>query len=121
MVPAMEPDAGVFGTPSSRRVTVLYLAGWGRSGTTVLDNVLGQTTGMFSAGELHEIWQHGLAEHRLCGCNTPLTRCDVWKRVFDESYGGFDRVDVGKMSELSSRVRTRASCAPADAAARAGR
>jgi hypothetical protein len=107
MVLKMELDAGVFGTPSSQRVTVLYLAGWGRSGTTILDNVLGQTAGMFSVGEIQAIWQHGLAEHRLCGCSTPLTCCDVWRRVFEEAYGGFDRVDVGKMLELGGRVRTR--------------
>jgi len=32
---------------------VLYIAGWGRSGSTILDNVLGQLDGCFSTGELN--------------------------------------------------------------------
>ena len=41
---------------------ILYVAGWGRSGTTLLDNVLGQVEGFVSTGELHNIWQRGLVE-----------------------------------------------------------
>lgn len=38
-------------------VKVLYVIGWGRSGSTILDNVLGQLDGCFSTGELHYFWE----------------------------------------------------------------
>jgi len=45
----MTAFSGASVEPTAR---VLYIAGWGRSGSTILDNVLGQVDGFFSAGEL---------------------------------------------------------------------
>ena len=44
--------------------TVLYVAGAGRSGSTLLDNLLGQIPGFFSAGELRYVWERGLIDGR---------------------------------------------------------
>jgi hypothetical protein len=62
------------------RVKVLYILGWGRSGSTILDNVLGQVEGFFSAGELHYLWDH-LQRRRPCGCGKPIDECPVWSKV----------------------------------------
>jgi len=50
------------------RTRVLYILGWGRSGSTVLGNILGEIDGFFSAGELHYLWERSLVEGRACGC-----------------------------------------------------
>jgi hypothetical protein len=47
------------------RVTVLYVAGTGRSGSTLLARVLGEADGFVAAGELRYVWQRGLVEDRL--------------------------------------------------------
>ena len=67
--------------------TVLYLAGTGRSGSTVLAGVLGEVDGFFFAGEVRYLWQRGLVENRLCGCGQPLTRCEFWGAVLERAYG----------------------------------
>jgi hypothetical protein len=46
-------------------VRVLYFAGSGRSGTTVINNILGQLGGAFAAGELRYLWRRGVVEDRL--------------------------------------------------------
>ncbi|NUT31766.1 MAG: sulfotransferase family protein [Hamadaea sp.] len=66
---------------------VLYLAGWGRSGTTILDTVLGSYPGVFSAGELCFLWKRGLVSGRKCGCGTPLRECALWREVLRAAYG----------------------------------
>ena len=43
---------------------VLYIAGTGRSGSTVLANILGEVEGVFTAGEVRYLWQRGLREGR---------------------------------------------------------
>jgi hypothetical protein len=58
--------------PLDAAVRVLYIGGWGRSGSTLLDLILGQAPGVFSAGEVREIWQSGLVENRPCGCERPF-------------------------------------------------
>jgi len=59
------------------RLKVLYVIGWDRSGSTLLDNLLGGVDGFFSSVELHKIWQEGLTEGRKCGCGRPVAACPV--------------------------------------------
>jgi hypothetical protein len=68
-------------------VKVLYIVGWGRSGSTIMDNLLGSLDGFFSAGELTYIWERGLVEKRRCGCGAPLLECEVWSRVLKTAFG----------------------------------
>jgi Sulfotransferase family len=62
-------------------VRVLYIAGLGRSGSTLLDQILGSQLGFFSAGELDFVWPFGVLEDRLCACGQPFSRCTFWKSV----------------------------------------
>ncbi|MFJ8687728.1 sulfotransferase family protein [Micromonospora wenchangensis] len=62
-------------------VRVLYLAGSGRSGSTLVTTVLGQYDGVFAAGELRYLWQRGEVENRPCGCGLPLRDCPLWGEV----------------------------------------
>lgn len=93
---------------NSGRTKVLYVAGLGRSGSTILANSLGQIDGFFSAGELNFIWKHNVLENRLCGCGEPFHECPVWTRVMDEAFGGMDGVDAREMMRRQSvGARTR--------------
>jgi hypothetical protein len=92
----------------NNKVKVLYIAGPGRSGSTILGNVLGEIEGFFHGGELNFIWEHNLIENRLCGCGAPFNRCEVWGLVFERAFGGMDGVDAREMVRLqSSGTRTR--------------
>jgi hypothetical protein len=66
---------------SERRVKVLYIEARGRSGSTLLGNVLGEIPGVFHAGELRTIWGQGLLHGRLCGCGEPVRECTFWQAV----------------------------------------
>lgn len=72
---------------SRDRVAVCYLAGTGRSGSTVLANVCGQIDGWFSAGEVRFLWQRGVEADRLCGCGESFSRCETWAKILDSAYG----------------------------------
>lgn len=90
------------------KVKVLYIAGFGRSGSTILANSLGQVGGFFSGGEMNFIWKHALIEDRLCGCGRHSRECPVWRSIFDEAFGGMGNVDAREMMRLQhSGARTR--------------
>jgi hypothetical protein len=75
--PELAPDqAG----SSVTRTKVLYIMATGRSGTTILDNVLGSLPGFFSGGELHLIWK-ALLRRSGCGCGRLVADCDLWSHV----------------------------------------
>lgn len=72
---------------------VLYIGGSGRSGSTLLDRVIGQIPGYTSAGEVRDIWRDAAGENRLCGCGQEVDRCPFWERVGAEAFGGWSRLD----------------------------
>jgi hypothetical protein len=89
-------------------VKVLYVAGLGRSGSTILANTLGQVDDFFSGGELNFIWKHALIENRLCGCGRPSRECPFWRSVFEGEFGGQDESLAREMMRLQySGARTR--------------
>lgn len=65
---------------------VLYLAGTGRSGSTLLARVLDRADGVFAAGELRYVWQRGLLEDRVCGCGERFSQCPFWSEVIDRAF-----------------------------------
>lgn len=84
---------------------VLYVAGWGRSGSTILDTVLGQVDGFFSGGELLYVWERGLRQNRPCGCGAPFRECPHWRAVFERAFGGFEGVDAALLAGAMPRTR----------------
>lgn len=92
----------------SGRTKVLYIAGVGRSGSTLLNNLLGGVEGFFSAGEFCYIWNRGLVKNRLCSCGAPFAECKVWSEVVEEAFGGASGVDAREMDRVqkgSTRLR----------------
>lgn len=87
---------------------VLYIGGFGRSGSTLVERCLGQLDGFCAAGELRHVWERGFAGNQLCGCKVPLRDCAFWRAVVDDAFGAFERVDAAALTALSRRVnRTR--------------
>jgi hypothetical protein len=83
---------------------VLFIGGIGRSGSTLLERMLGQLGGVLSVGELVHIWQRGLAENNLCGCGARFGDCSFWRRVGEEAFGGWDTLDVDDVLALKQAV-----------------
>jgi hypothetical protein len=88
---------------TARRVKVLFVAGAARSGTTLVDLLLGQLPGFTTVGELRFLWERGLREGRLCGCGEPVAGCDFWTRTLDAARLGRS-VDPAHMVELLSMI-----------------
>lgn len=67
---------------------VLYIAGSGRSGSTLLGGLLGSVDGLVHVGELRQVWRRGIAEDWLCGCGRPFSGCPLWQPVLGEARAG---------------------------------
>jgi hypothetical protein len=104
------PAAGE-GVAETGPVRVLFIGGLGRSGSTLLDRMLGQLHGVWSVGELVHIWQRGLQENNLCGCGRRFRDCHFWRRVGEEAFGGWEALDVDEVLALKQAV-DRNRCVP---------
>jgi hypothetical protein len=83
---------------------VLLLAGSGRSGSTMLANVLGSIDGVFCGGEVRYLWERGLRDGRLCGCGEPFGDCPVWRSVLRTAAVEGGPADVERLIGLSRRA-----------------
>ncbi|MGZ8594591.1 MAG: sulfotransferase family protein [Actinomycetota bacterium] len=72
------------------RIKVFYILGTTRSGSTILENVMGNVPGFAAAGEIHMLWR-GIAQGFTCGCGAPVTSCPVWSDVLRRA--GADGLD----------------------------
>jgi hypothetical protein len=88
-------------TPSTR---VAYIAGAGRSGSTLLAMLLGALPGCVSIGELRHMWRRGIQLNQRCGCGEPFWDCPFWSDVGDRSFGGWDNAPHQRMLDLQRRV-----------------
>jgi len=89
-------------------VKVIFIGGSSRSGSTLLDRILGQIEGLFSLGEMYHIWERSFIENQLCGCGKPFRECEFWNTVVQEAFGGFHKIDAHRVLRLQRSVaRTR--------------
>jgi hypothetical protein len=95
-------------TDPSPTTRVLYLAGWGRSGSTLAESLLDRVPGLVGVGEIKFLWERGLQQNRRCSCGTPLRSCEFWVRVLKEAFGELpDDATVRALDSASRRFRTR--------------
>ena len=76
---------------------VLFIAGWGRSGSTLLADLLGNCKDFFCIGEFR-LWARRYRENYLCGCGSAFRECHVWGKIFDEAFGKRSAVDIDRIS-----------------------
>ena len=87
---------------------VLYLGGLGRSGTTLVERLLGELPGVCALGEVVHLWQRDIRNDERCGCGARFSACTFWKRVGEQAFGGWGSVDVARVHALRDEVeRTR--------------
>jgi hypothetical protein len=85
---------------------VLYICGWGRSGTTVVDRVIGEAPGFVSIGELRSLWDADPAT-QLCGCGVLVAECRLWGPILVamSSVSGYTVGSVRELRDETSRSR----------------
>jgi hypothetical protein len=89
-------------------VRVIYIGGLGRSGTTLLERMLGELPGVCPLGEVVHLWQRDLVDDESCGCGEPFSACDFWQAVGKRAFGGWQHVDADRVRTLRDAVeRTR--------------
>ena len=87
---------------------VIYLGGLGRSGSTLLERLLGELPGACAAGEVVHMWQRGIVENERCGCGREFRSCSFWSQVGMAAFGGWENVQVDRFAALRASVdRTR--------------
>lgn len=87
---------------------MIYLGGLGRSGTTLLERLLGEIPGVAPLGEVVHLWARGVLAGEPCGCGAPFPACPFWREVGEAAFGGWTPALAERVLALRHRVdRTR--------------
>ncbi|MFD0772825.1 sulfotransferase [Streptomonospora algeriensis] len=80
----------------------------GRSGSTLIERLLGELPGVCPLGEVAHMWRRALVDGEPCGCGAPFGQCGFWQAVGEAAFGGWDRIDAAEVLALKASVdRTR--------------
>jgi hypothetical protein len=60
---------------------IVFIVGMGRSGSTLLELLLGRLEGWVAGGELRRYWHGESIPGWVCGCGRLLADCDFWRQV----------------------------------------
>jgi len=64
-----------------KMMPILYIAGYGRSGSTLLEGLLGLHPSVFPMGESSRFWEMIQDDSILCSCGESVRRCEFWGPV----------------------------------------
>jgi hypothetical protein len=89
--------------------TILYIVSSGRSGSTLLELLLGSYDEMVAVGELnvlpYEIEGDGV--QKKCGCGEDVLKCNFWKQIISKNRGAFGKKrGIAKFREGKSGWKT---------------
>ena len=85
-------------------VRVVFIGGSGRSGSTLVERLLGELPGVCSMGEIVHLWERGLLRGERCGCGVPLPQCPFWREVGEAAFGGWDSFGAREFLRLKHSV-----------------
>src|SRR5688500_770153 len=87
---------------------VIYITGAARSGSTVMDIVLGNHPEIVSVGELKNLVKSGWARGEYCSCGERAIGCPFWTAVrteWNKLTGGHDLSEYARLQTVFERYR----------------
>ncbi len=85
---------------TKKPVCVIYITGSGRSGSTVLDIVIGNHKNIFGAGELINVVKSAWINNEYCSCGEKGKTCEFWSNVRQEWENSIRSKDLEKYITL---------------------
>jgi LPS sulfotransferase NodH len=83
---------------------LIYIAGAGRSGSTLLGQMLNALPDFFFAGEVRNIWYECLELNEPCGSGERFRDCEFWKQVIAEAFGAPENIDLAAIMKMHLSV-----------------
>jgi len=74
-----------------KKQKVVFVGGYGRSGSTIIDLLLNRVPGVIAVGEFRHLFGRALTDNELCSCGHKFRDCPFWKKIIKEAFpDGYD-------------------------------
>lgn len=102
----MSYEKNVTKTTANVPTRVLFVGGYGRSGSTILDLLLDRIPGITAVGEFRHLFGRAIGDNELCSCGKPFNDCEYWGKILDKAFPrGYDRKRIQGAVEALNKVR----------------
>lgn len=65
-------------------IEIVFIAGSGRSGSTLIERFLAESYGYCGCGELRYFWERNCIDGDVCSCGESVENCQFWSGFFSE-------------------------------------
>lgn len=90
------------------RPVVLMIVGHGRSGSSLVERMLGGSNGFTNIGEAHVVFRSGVSLGLTCRCGRPFVECTTWQQIGRDALGGWHADTADRMHHyFTGRLRYR--------------
>ena len=86
------------------KMKIILVVGDGRSGSTILEEILNNIENSVSVGESFRFWERYYKKETLCGCTKKIDECDLWTNVHNEMALHYNNITVDKIKENIRKV-----------------
>jgi hypothetical protein len=62
----------------------VFIVGYTRSGSTLLEQLLSIAPGTVAVGEMAYLWEQKVRNNSYCGCGSKWTNCSFWKSILGD-------------------------------------
>jgi hypothetical protein len=88
----------------STPVQVVYIGGFGRSGSTLLERILGAVDGWTNVGELVDLPWLVWPQDEICGCGKRFSVCQLWRDIGKYVSDGWSGDNLERLAALRFQV-----------------
>jgi len=81
----------------------IYILGNSRSGSTILNILLGNIDSVFAAGEINNYLSSGWVNDHFCSCGNPVSKCEFWPQV-RARLESTDEIEPESLLHISKRL-----------------
>lgn len=81
------------------RPVVLMIVGHGRSGSSIIERMLGGSDGFTNVGEAYFTFRIGVTRNLPCRCGQPFDECVIWQQIGRSAFGGWNHDDAEWMAD----------------------
>jgi hypothetical protein len=85
---------------------VIYIAGYGRSGTTLLDIALGEHPAIMGGGEIATLARHVWPNDEYCACGARVQSCPMWRGIVETWSEGDEPTLIDDFRRAQERTET---------------
>jgi hypothetical protein len=89
----------------NQRPQIIYIAGYGRSGSTIMDMLLSMQPHIFGGGELTRIFSEWDMD-RNCSCSKSIKSCAFWVQVIENFQARVPGITSSEAHEITRKVES---------------